>query len=169
MCGCRVDRSTEDFTAQHPTGRVSAKRCKPFEVSCLVAGGTGCGGGRRSAGVFVILLAVGSTGGAAVRGHEWSLLPFSHRPSARRGTNICRHKAQKNEFVAFFGSMKTFFYVGNVHSNRLWCCRSMLTALLVVLFGLFICITAARVHRRAAPGIRLCTAQNQQENRVNKA
>lgn len=34
-----------------------------------------------------------------------------------------------------------------------------LTALLVVLFGLFIDIAAARFHRRAAPGICLCTVE----------
>lgn len=39
-----------------------------------------------------------------------------------------------------------------------------LTALLVVLFGLFIDITAARFHRRAAPGICLCTVGNQEES-----
>lgn len=54
--GCRVGWSA----------RRLAKRCKPFEVSCLVAGGVGCVGSRRRTGVFVILLAVRSPGGAAV-------------------------------------------------------------------------------------------------------
>lgn len=66
MYGCRVDWSTGEENTQLLTARLS-QRFKPFEVSCLVAGDLGCiGGSRRGTGVFVILLAVGSTGGAAV-------------------------------------------------------------------------------------------------------
>lgn len=104
MYGCRVDWSTEEvlpFSIWQRGETAQLKRCKPFEVSCLVArvascfGGDGCGG--RGTGIFVILLAVGSPGRAAVWGYEGSLPPFSHRPSTRGGTDICccKQKAEK--------------------------------------------------------------------------